>query len=135
MTAQQISEETRKNFHLFWDNHPAAVILIDRNRTIIEINKVAEERGYPVGVQCMSMGEKKHHASCKLNTALLEKRSVRNVEYIDFLGQVVDTYWIPLAGDEDLYIHFANDISEWAKDSMIPNKCETVTGCTVCHHT
>lgn len=133
MATLNISDETRRNFHLFWDNHPAAVILIDKNRTIIEINKVAKERGYPVGVQCISMGEKKHHASCKLNIALRDKMSVRNVEYIDFLGQVVDTYWIPLAGEEDLYIHFANDITEWAKVSLIPQKCESVSDCSACN--
>lgn len=132
MTTQNISNETRRSFHFFWGNYPAAVILIDGNRTIIEINKVAEERGYPVGVQCISMGEKKHHASCKLKIALREKRSVRNVEYIDFLGQVVDTYWIPLAGEEDLYIHFANDITEWAKESLIPQKSDVEAGCGVC---
>ena len=133
MATQQISDETRRNFHLFWDNHPAAVILIDRNRTIIEINKVAEERGYPVGVPCISMGEKKHHASCKLNIAMRDKSSVRNVEYIDFLGQVVDTYWIPLAGEEDLYIHFANDITEWAKESLSPKNCEDEASCSTCN--
>ena len=133
MTTPLISDEIRRNFHLFWDNYPAAVILIDRNRTIIEINKAAEERGYPVGVQCISMGEKKHHASCKLNIALREKSSVRNVEYIDFLGQVVDTYWLPLAGEEDLYIHFANDITEWAKESLFPQKCEDTADCSTCN--
>lgn len=133
MATLSISNETRRNFHLFWDNHPAAVILIDKNRSIIEINKVAEERGYPVGVPCISMGEKKHHASCKLNIALRKKISVRNVEYIDFLDQVVDTYWIPLAGEEDLYIHFANDITEWAKDSLIPKTFETETNCSACN--
>ena len=43
MTTLNISDETRKNFHLFWDNHPAAVILIDKNRTIIEILNAEQE--------------------------------------------------------------------------------------------
>ena len=123
MTTPLISDEIRRNFHLFWDNYPAAVILIDRNRKIIEINKAAEERGYPVGVQCISMGEKKHHAGCKLHIALAEKAAVRDVAYLDFLGQVVDTYWIPLAGAEDFYVHFANDITEYAAERLIPKKC------------
>ena len=122
MASHQLSDEIRRNFHLFWDNYPAAVILIHKDRRIMEINKVAEERGYPVGVQCISMGEKKHHASCKLVNAMREKSTARDVGYIDFLGQVVDTYWIPLAGVDDFYIHFANDITEWAKESMIPKK-------------
>lgn len=133
MATHQLSDEIRRNFHLFWDNHPAAVILIHKDRTIMEINKVAAERGYPVGVRCISMGETKHHACCKLNTAVREKSAVRDVDYIDFLGQVVDTYWIPLAGVEDLYIHFANDITEWAKDSMIPKKCAAAKSCAACH--
>lgn len=133
MTTHQLSDEIRKNFHLFWDNHPAAVILIHKDRTIMEINKVAEERGYPVGVQCISMGEKKHHACCKLNIAVREKSAARDVDYIDFLGQVVDTYWIPLAGAEDFYIHFANDITEWAKESLIPKKSEAITDCSACN--
>jgi hypothetical protein len=133
MATHQLSDEIRRNFHLFWDNYPAAVILIHKDRTIMEINKVAEERGYPVGVQCISMGEKKHHASCKLINAMREKCAARDVDYIDFLGQVVDTYWIPLAGTDDFYIHFANDITEWAKESMIPKKCETASSCTACN--
>lgn len=123
MTMPHISDETRKNFHLFWDNYPAAVILAYKDRTIVEINKVARERGYPVGVRCISMGEKKHHAICKLHIALAEQAAVRDVSYVDFLGQVVDTYWIPLAGAEDFYVHFANDISDYAADRLFPENC------------
>lgn len=123
MPAPQLSEEIRRNFHLFWDNYPAAVILAYKDRTIIEVNKVAQERGYPVGVRCISMGEAKHHAGCKLHMALSEKKAVRDVAYYDFLGQVIDTYWIPLAGADEFYVHFANDISEYAAERLFPATC------------
>lgn len=131
MAAHQLSDEIRRNFHLFWDNYPAAVILAYKDRTIVDVNKTAQERGYPVGVRCISMGEAKHHTGCKLHIALDEKTTVRDVAYIDFLGQVVDTYWIPLAGAEDFYVHFANDISEYAAERLFPENC-TGKNCASC---
>ena len=131
MAAHQLSDEIRRNFHLFWDNYPEAVILAHKDRTIMEVNKVAEERGYPVGVRCISMGEAKHHAGCKLHLALSEKKAVRDVDYIEFLGQVADTYWIPLAGAEDFYVHFANDITEYAAGHLFPENCGGAN-CTSC---
>ncbi|BDV42740.1 hypothetical protein [Geotalea uraniireducens] len=119
----EVNEEIRRSFHLFWDNFPAAVILAYKDRTIIEVNKVAQDRGYPVGVRCMSMGETKHHAGCKLHIALSEKTAVRDVAYYEFLGQVADSYWIPLAGAEDFFVHFATDITEYAADRLFPGKC------------
>jgi hypothetical protein len=119
----EVSEETRRNFHLFWDNFPTAVILVYKDRTIIEANKFAKERGYPTGIRCVDMGEKKHHAGCKANVMLREKVAVRDVAYYDFLGQVADSYWIPLAGAEDFYVHFATDITEYADKRMFPATC------------
>lgn len=134
MAIHEISDEIRSSFHLFWDNFPSAVTLVHKDRTIIEINKAAQQQGYPVGIKCVDMGEKKHHAGCRANRALHEQTGVREVAYYDFLGQVVDCYWIPLAGSEDLYVHFAIDITEYAAERMFPaKKCgETTGGCGSC---
>lgn len=131
MAAYQISDEIRRNFHLFWDNYPAAVILAYKDHTIVDVNKIAQERGYPVGVQCISMGEKKHHAGCKLHIALEKKTAIRDMAYIDFLGQGADTYWIPLAGAEDYYVHFSYDITEYGIERLFPKSC-TGVDCTSC---
>lgn len=119
----EVSEEIRSNFHLFWDNFPAAVTLVYKDRTIVEANKTALEQGYPVGMRCVDLGEKKHHAGCRANVALRDKVGVREVGYYDFLGKVIDGYWIPLAGAEDLYVHFGIDITDYAVDRMFPDKC------------
>lgn len=126
----EVSEEIRRNFHLFWDNFPAAVTLVYKDRTIIEVNRAAEEKGYPTGVKCVDLGEKKHHAGCKAHIALRDKAAVREVAYYDFLGQVLDGYWIPLAGAEDLYVHYAVDITEYAADRLLPGKCGAGSGCS-----
>lgn len=129
----EVNEEITRNFHLFWDNYPAPVMLVHKNRTIIAANKVGEEIGCPVGTRCIDLGEKKHHAGCKANKALQERTGVRDVSYVEHLKQVVDGYWIPVAGVEDLYVHFANDITEWAADRLFPKDGEcTKADCGSC---
>lgn len=119
----KISEEIRRNFHLFWDNFPAPVMLVHKDRTIIEANKAGQEVGCPVGTRCIDLGEKKHHAGCRANKALQEKTGVHEVCFVEHLGQVVDGYWVPLADASDLYVHFAIDITEYAADRLFPAKC------------
>ena len=134
MATHEISEDIRGNFHLFWDNFPFPVMLIHKDRTIIEANKAGQALGCPVGTRCVDMGEKKHHAGCRANKALLEQAAERDVAYYEHLGMVLDSYWIPLAGVEDIYLHFSIDITEYAADRLIPKKCnEAASECSSCN--
>jgi len=49
MKHNEISEEIRRNFHLFWDNFPFPVMLVHKERTIIDRNKAGETAGYTAG--------------------------------------------------------------------------------------
>jgi hypothetical protein len=119
----EISEDIRRNFHLFWDNFPFPVMLVYKDRTIIEANKAGQAVGCPVGTRCADIGEKKHHAGCRANKALREQAGERDVAYYEHLGMVLDSYWIPLSGSEDIFLHFSVDITEYAADRLIPGKC------------
>ncbi|SNB45330.1 hypothetical protein [Geobacter sp. DSM 9736] len=132
MAAHEITEEIRSNFHLFTDNFPFPVMLVHKDRTILAVNRAGETAGYPTGIRCVDMGEKKHHKGCLANQALSEQTAKRVVGYFDFAGGVLDSYWIPLSGSKELYLHFAADITEWAKEGMIPDKCATGT-CAACN--
>lgn len=132
MANHQISAEIRKNFHLFCDNFPFPVMLIHKDRTILAVNKTAEEEGYPTGIRCIELGEKEHHKGCLAKQALTEQTARRAVGYAEFSGTVLDSYWIPLAGSENLYLHFAQDISKWAKESLFPDGVKASLGCTGC---
>ena len=118
----KISEEISKNFHLFWDNYPAPVMLVHKDRTILGVNKAGETAGYPVGVRCIDLGEKKQHEGCAADKALQEGAAVRAVIYLEHAGIVGDVNWIPLAGSKDLFLHFIDDITEFAADRMFPAK-------------
>lgn len=132
METHQISDETRRNFHLFCDNFPFPVMLVHKDRTILAVNKTAEKEGFPTGIRCIEMGKKEHHKGCLANQALAEQTAKRAVGYTEFQGAVLDSYWIPLADSEDLFLHFAADITEWAKESMIPKGCDTNVDCSAC---
>lgn len=132
MKAHQISDETRRNFHLFCDNFPFPVMLVHKDRTILAVNKTGEKEGFPTGIRCVEMGEKEHHKGCLANQALDERTAKRVVGYTEFQGAVLDSYWIPLAESDDLFLHFAADITEWAKESMIPKGCDTGVDCSGC---
>jgi len=126
-----ISEEIRRNFHLFWDNFPFPVMLVHKDRTIIDRNKAGEAVGYIAGSRCVDIGDKKDHAGCLANQALREQSAKRVVGYVAPAGAIFDSYWIPLAGSEDIYLHFFTDITEYAAERLFPDKFGTDnTGCS-----
>lgn len=133
MVTHHLSDEIRNYFHLFCDNFPFPVMLTHKDRTILAVNKTGEEQGYPTGVRCSDLGKKEHHKICSANQALSENTAKRVVAYIDFRKAVLDTYWIPLAGSSDLFLHFSPDITEWAKESMIPQVCSAGSSCATCN--
>lgn len=133
MANHQLNDEIRKNFHLFYDNFPFPVMLIHKDRTILAVNKTGEDQGYPTGVRCIEMGKRDYHQVCLATQALAEQTAKRLVAYFDFREAVLDTYWIPLAGSDDLFLHFSPDITEWAKESLIPQECAAGAGCSACN--
>ncbi len=118
----EINEEISINFHLFWDKYPAPVMLVQKDRTILAVNKAGQAAGYPVGVRCIDLGEKKYHEGCAADKALQEGAAVRAVAYLEHAGIVGDVNWIPLAGSNDLFLHFIDDITEYAAERLLPTK-------------
>ena len=129
----EISEELRRNFHLFWDHFPFPVMLVHRDRTILDRNSAGEAAGCMPGTRCSDSGRKEDHRGCLANQALQEQTAKRVVAYADNLGMVVDGYWVPLAGEKDIYLHFFADITEYAADRMFPKKeCGAGSDCGEC---
>ena len=130
MSTIEIGDEIRRNFHLFWDNFPFPVMLVHKDRTIFESNKAGNAIGCPVGTRCSDIGEKKHHQGCLASNALREQTGKRSVGYIEHMGLVLDSYWIPLESADDLYLHFSIDITEFAAEHLFPGKCEEHSCCS-----
>jgi hypothetical protein len=132
MNKIEISEETRRNFHTFWDNFPFPVMLVHKDRTIVDRNKAAGMLGCTPGTRCIDIGSKEDHKGCLANSALREQTAQRAVGYVQAMGAVLDSYWIPLAGVEDIYLHFSIDITEYSAERLLPKKCDPEKGCSSC---
>ena len=87
------------------------------------------------GSRCADLGDKEGHKVCQANQALREQSAKRLVSYIAPAKAVFDTYWVPLAGSEDFYLHFFTDITEYAAERMFPStSCgESTNGCSSCN--
>lgn len=134
MAIHEISQGIHSNFHLFWDNFPFPVMLVHKDRTILDRNKAGEAVGYTPGSRCADIGKKEDHQGCLANQALREQTAKRVVGYIAAAGAVFDSYWVPLAGSEDIYLHFFTDITEYAAEHLFPQKCGgESTDCRSCN--
>ena len=54
---------------LMWDNFPEAVMITQKSREIVAVNKKAAEYGVQVGIKCSSMGKPESHKGCQCNKA------------------------------------------------------------------
>ena len=103
----EVSEETIEAFHTMWDSFPHPVMLLQKCRDIVAINKTAEESGRPATGQCFQLsGATEVHAVCKANQAVEEGTAQRSLRFVEESSVFTDVYWLPLA-EKDLYLHFA----------------------------
>jgi hypothetical protein len=101
-----INQEILKAFHLMWDPFPHGVLLLKKNRTIIDANSKALEQGVILGRKCFALSGKgtEKHTGCLADAALTEGVSKRSVIHRE--GRIIDAYWLPIKGEEELFVHF-----------------------------
>lgn len=116
-----------KSFEQMWGNYPEAVFLLSRKHVVVAVNKLAKEYGVEPGINCFSMNNRdKMCAGCKAPLMHKEGRAQRQVTH-DLRVGIVDGYWIPVEGSDGLYVHFCNNITEWANSELFPQMNETNT--------
>jgi hypothetical protein len=118
---KNINPEILKAFELMWHYFPAPVFLLHRNRDIIGMNKAAKDMGILTGMKCFQLtGGKGIHEGCLGNAAMQDEEGKRSVSYVPGMKQVLDSYWLPIPGEKDLLIHFATDITQYARPELFP---------------
>ena len=65
-------EEVINAFHMMWDTFPEHARLIHKDRTVLAVNKAAEEIGMTVGTPCYAFAPNRSHSICLANQALKE---------------------------------------------------------------
>lgn len=107
-------DEVVRAFHMMWGEYPSSVMLVQKNRTVVAVNKAAEQAGGIAGIKCFTKNGTMC-SWCKGNEMFQTEVAVRDV--IKAHGIVFDSYWIPTP-IKDLCVHFGNDITKWAKPEM-----------------
>jgi hypothetical protein len=112
-----------KSFRMMWDSFPHPVLLLQKNRTIVDSNKLARDLGVPAGVKCRDISPypEKCKNNCLADKALASGASERTISRLG--GNLTATYWIPLNPDNsDLYLHFVVDLPETLIQEQTTNK-------------
>ncbi|MCP4648139.1 MAG: hypothetical protein GY852_10485, partial [bacterium] len=96
------------------DALPCVALLIrPKTREVVASNKAGRDVGAVPGSLCYSTwGQRNDPCPWCLAPKLWEENLPQNVE-VEGLGEVWDTYWIPV--QDDLYLHYAFDITEKRK--------------------
>ncbi|MCG6536649.1 MAG: hypothetical protein L7F78_18570 [Syntrophales bacterium LBB04] len=115
----QVSPEILRAFHLMWDMFPSVVLLLRKDRTILDYNQTARDRGIQLGTKCYQLsGDDCIHKECLGNSALEEGAGKRSTGYYARGKRFVDSYWLPIKGEKDLFIHFAIDLTQYANPEL-----------------
>ncbi|MDR1483118.1 MAG: hypothetical protein LBI74_10890 [Synergistaceae bacterium] len=100
------SQEVADAFHLMWDNFPDPVSLVHRSREVIAVSKAHENYLEP-GVICARTGCDGPHTACLANEALKSGKTIVCPNHSKTEDKERLTYWIPLDGYPDYFVHFS----------------------------
>jgi len=98
------NEEIIRAFHLMWDNFPEAVVITQKSREIVALNKKAAEFGLKPGIKCSSVGKPENHRGCKCNAAV-DTGEPQICTYEGAFGKAYG-FWIPISEKPEWIIHF-----------------------------
>jgi hypothetical protein len=98
-------DKLEKAFQLMWGNFPEAVQLTYKNREVIALNKAGIKLGRTTGTKCSCRGKPEDHQGCLANQAMRTQQPM--FKKLNFHGKEIITYWLPVDGHPDLFIHFS----------------------------
>jgi hypothetical protein len=95
-------------FHLMWNKFPEPVLLIQKDRTVLAVNLMAQKAGVQPGIKCFSLNPEGAPdgkcRQCRADEAL--GQSVAMHAEVTRNDKTLRTYWIPLDDASDIYVHF-----------------------------
>jgi len=92
-------------FQMMWGKFPEGVMLVDRDKTIVAVNTAYETVGLKAGMVCAKIGSPEMHKGCLAHQALTEQTA--QYKKIHMNGREFTTFWVPVAGERNLYLHFS----------------------------
>lgn len=113
-------EDICKSFRFMWDGFPHPVLLIQKNRNILDANQSARDLGVSAGIRCRDISPYPDQCQnyCQADSALESGQSKRLLSRQ--AGKFSATYWIPLISvASGLYLHFAVDLPDVPEGEVV----------------
>jgi len=101
----ELPEDVIHSFHLMWDNFPETVMLSHKSHQIMAVNKAGRLFGLAPGIFCNKVGSPESHKGCLAHKALATGKTQTMSIHLE--GRDAVTFWLPIEGFPDFYIHFA----------------------------
>ena len=118
MTEQK--SDYREAFRKMWGNYPTPVYLVNRARDLVAVNTAAEEMGAGKIEKCYHLNNSNRVCpNCQGNKCLKEQRAYVTNEFNEKCQQFISGYWIPVADEPDLFVHFGNDITPYVREELL----------------
>lgn len=108
MEGVEVDEKLLEAFHLMYDHFPEPVMLSHKSRLVMAANPVCVKMGRKPGMICAKLGTGLIHKGCQAAKTVAEHKAVykmagaRNAWGEDFIS-----FWLPIDGYPDFYVHFA----------------------------
>ena len=109
-TTQDLENQLISAFDMMWGKYPEPVTLIHRSFTILAVNEACKATGRVAGVKCNATNPELHKG-CLAMEALKTNEPKMVVSERD--GIHWTSFWIPVSGAPDYYIHFTNGLNEY----------------------
>lgn len=119
MLKHPLPQEVIDSFHVMWDNYPEAASIVHKSKEVQAVNKA---HFLKPGLICARMGIHGPHVGCLAHKALSTREPVVVTHHSNDEECEMVTYWIPLDGHPDYFIHvstrftidYANQSFTWA---------------------
>ena len=107
---QECEDQLIAAFEMMWGKYHEPVTLTHRNFTIIAVNEACKATGQVAGVKCNATNPGLHKG-CQAMEALKTNQS--KIVTSDRDGIHWTSFWIPVSGFPDYFIHFTNGLNEY----------------------
>ncbi len=112
---QEHEKKLADAFEMMWGKYPDVARLIRRGFNVVAANDVCKSfahmvPGYNAGVKCNG-GDPADHRGCRAMLALKSNEAQCYVEERE--GMKITSYWLPIAGEADYFVHFSTGCKEY----------------------
>ncbi len=112
-------QELTQAFQMMWGNYHEPVRLIHRSFRVVAGNAAYLNMSGQIGEKCNATNPELHRG-CQAMASLKEKKT--KFHTTSFNGVEWISYWVPVDGCDDYFVHFTNSMNEFLEKVASPGE-------------